>query len=34
MLMGNNSTEQQEALSPEVFYMHLGKIMLSTPSAL
>ena len=25
MLMGNNSTEQQEALSPEVFYMHLGK---------
>lgn len=25
MLMGNNSTEPQEALSPEVFYMHLGK---------
>lgn len=25
MLMGNNSTEQQEALSPEVFYIHLGK---------
>lgn len=25
MLMGNNSIEQQEALSPEVFYMHLGK---------
>lgn len=25
MLMGNNSTEQQDSLSPEVFYMHLGR---------
>lgn len=25
MLIGNNSTEQQDSLSPEVFYMHLGR---------